>query len=51
LAIPAAFVRTNGIVFSADGKTLYVTDGGSLVAFDVTGLGLLTNRRCRLCRG
>jgi sugar lactone lactonase YvrE len=49
LAIPAAFVRTNGIVFSADGKTLYVTDGGSLVAFDVTGLG--TNRRCRLCRG
>jgi gluconolactonase len=38
-------LRTNGIVFSPDEKTLYVTNGGALVAFDVTGPGMLSNRR------
>jgi sugar lactone lactonase YvrE len=38
-------LRTNGIVFSPDRKTLYVTNGGALVAFDVAGPGLLANRR------
>jgi len=38
-------IRTNGIAFSPDDKTLYVTNGGSLVAFDVEGPGTLTNRR------
>jgi gluconolactonase len=32
-------------VFSPDEKTLYVTNGGSLVAFDVKGPGVLANRR------
>jgi gluconolactonase len=43
--VEADNLRTNGIVFSPDGKTLYVTNGGSLVAFDVKGPGMLTNRR------
>jgi len=38
-------LRTNGVVFSPDDKTLYVTNGGSVVAFDVTGPGTLANRR------
>ena len=38
-------IRTNGIAFSPDYKTLYVTNGGTLVAFDVEGPGMLTNRR------
>jgi gluconolactonase len=38
-------IRTNGIVFSLDDKTLYVTNGGTLVAFEVKGPGMLTNRR------
>ena len=38
-------LRTNGIAFSPDDKTLYVTNGGSLVAFDVKGPGVLDNRR------
>jgi gluconolactonase len=45
VTVAADNLRTNGIVFSPDGKTLYVTNGGSLVAFEVTGPGLLTNRR------
>lgn len=43
--VAADNLRTNGIVFSPDEKTLYVTNGGALVAFNVTGPGLLTNRR------
>lgn len=38
-------LRTNGIVFSLDYKTLYVTNGNQLVAFDVEGPGKLSNRR------
>lgn len=36
---------TNGIVLSADEKTLFVTNGGTLAAFDVKGDGSLTNQR------
>jgi gluconolactonase len=45
VTVAADNLRTNGIVFSPDEKTLYVTNGGTLVAFDVTGPGVLTNRR------
>ena len=45
VTVAAENLRTNGIVFSPDEKTLYVTNGGSLVAFDVQGPGMLTNRR------
>lgn len=38
-------LRTNGIMFSPDDKVLYVTNGNSIVAFDVKGPGMLTNRR------
>ncbi len=38
-------LRTNGIAFSPDDKTLYVTNGNSIVAFDVKGAGILANRR------
>ena len=38
-------IRTNGIIFSLDERTLYVTNGGTLVAFDVQGPGVLANRR------
>lgn len=38
-------IRTNGIAFSPDDKTLYVTNGGTVVAFDIQGPGMLTNRR------
>ena len=37
-------LNTNGIVFSPDDKTLYVTNGGTIVAFDVIGPGMLANR-------
>jgi gluconolactonase len=43
--VAAENLRTNGIVFSPDRKTLYVTNGGALVAFEVTAPGMLTNRR------
>ncbi len=36
---------TNGIMLSADEKTLFVTNGGTLAAFDVKGDGSLTNQR------
>lgn len=36
---------TNGIILSADEKTLYVTDGADLDAFDVQPDGSLTNQR------
>ena len=45
VTVAADNLRTNGIVFSPDGKTLYVTNGGTLVAFDETGPGVLTSRR------
>lgn len=45
VTVAADNIRTNGIAFSPDDKTLYVTDGGTLVAFDVQGPGMLTNRR------
>jgi gluconolactonase len=38
-------LATNGVILSADEKTLYVTNGQSLVAFDVRGDGSLTNQR------
>ncbi len=51
VTVAAENVRTNGIVFSPDDKTLYVTNGGggqtpaTIVAFDVKGPGMLANRR------
>lgn len=45
VAVIAGNIRTNGILFSLDYKTLYVTDGGQLVAFDVQAPGQLANRR------
>jgi gluconolactonase len=45
VTVVADNIRTNGIAFSPDDKTLYVTNGGTLVAFDVEGPGVLTNRR------
>jgi gluconolactonase len=36
---------TNGIILSTDEKTLYVTDGANLDAFDVQPDGSLTNQR------
>ncbi len=38
-------LRTNGIMLSPDEKTLYVTNGGVLVAFDVQTDGSLTRQR------
>lgn len=38
-------LRTNGVILSADEKTLYVTSGPTLVAFDVQADGSLTNQR------
>jgi gluconolactonase len=38
-------IRSNGIILSPDEKTLYVTNGGTLVAFDVQPDGSLTNQR------
>ena len=38
-------LRTNGIVLSPDEKTLYVTNGPAVAAFDVQANGMLTNRR------
>jgi gluconolactonase len=37
--------RSNGIILSADEKTLYVTNGDSVAAFDVRPDGSLTNQR------
>jgi gluconolactonase len=45
VAVVGEDLRTNGIAFSPDDKTLYVTNGASLVAFDVKGPGTLANRR------
>ena len=38
-------LATNGIILSADEKTLYVTNAGSVVAFDVQPDGSLKNQR------
>jgi len=38
-------LTTNGIILSADEKTLYVTNGATLAAFDVQKDGSLTNQR------
>jgi gluconolactonase len=38
-------LNTNGINLSPDEKTLYVTNGATIVAFDVKGPGKLANRR------
>jgi gluconolactonase len=38
-------LRTNGIILSRDEKTLYVTNGGTLVALDVQPDGSVTNQR------
>ena len=38
-------IRTNGIMLSADGRTLYVTNGQEVVAFDVRENGVTRNRR------
>ena len=45
VSVMADNINTNGIIFSPDDKTLYVTNGGTIVAFDVTGPGVLSNRR------
>jgi gluconolactonase len=38
-------LRTNGVILSPDEKTLYVTNGQTLVAFDVQADGSLKNQR------
>lgn len=38
-------LRTNGVVLSPDETTLYVTNGASIVAFDVRADGSLANQR------
>ena len=38
-------LTTNGIILSPDEKTLYVSNGGSVAAFDVQPDGSLTNQR------
>ena len=38
-------LRTNGIMLSRDEKTLYVTNGAALVAFDVAASGGVANQR------
>ena len=45
VAVVADNLRTNGIAFSPDDRTLYVTNGGALVAFDVRAPGVIANRR------
>ena len=38
-------IRANGIMLSGDERTLYVTDGRSILAFDIRPDGLVENRR------
>ena len=38
-------IRANGIMLSPDERVLYVTNGGSVLAFDVQSDGGVTNRR------
>ena len=44
-AVAVDEIRTNGIMLSADGRTLYVTNGAEVVAFDVGPGGSTRNRR------
>jgi sugar lactone lactonase YvrE len=45
VTVMAGNLRTNGIVFSLDYKTLYVTNGNQIVEFEVEEPGKLENRR------
>ena len=51
VTVAAENIRTNGILFSLDDRTLYVTNGANgqtpatIVAFDVKAPGVLANRR------
>ena len=45
ITLLAENIRTNGIVLSADEKTLYVTNGPTLAVFDIAAPGKLSNRR------
>jgi gluconolactonase len=38
-------IRSNGIMLSPDERTLYVTNGGSVFAFDIQPDGTVNNRR------
>jgi gluconolactonase len=38
-------LRTNGIILSPDEKTLYITNGGAIAAFDVQADGSVRNQR------
>ena len=38
-------LRTNGVILSPDEKTLYVTNGQAIAAFDVQATGALANQR------
>lgn len=38
-------LNTNGVILSPDERTLYVTNGGTLAAFDVAANGSLSNQR------
>jgi gluconolactonase len=38
-------IRSNGIMLSPDEKTLYVTNGGVILAFDIQSDGIVNNRR------
>jgi len=38
-------IRSNGIMLSPDEKTLYVTNGGTILAFDIQADGSVNNRR------
>jgi gluconolactonase len=44
-AVAADNIRPNGIALSADNRRLFVTNGASVVVYDVTGPGKLENRR------
>ncbi|MEO6340826.1 MAG: SMP-30/gluconolactonase/LRE family protein [Caulobacteraceae bacterium] len=45
MVVLAENLRTNGVALSPDDKTLYVTNGPTVVAFDIAGPGALVNRR------
>jgi len=38
-------IRSNGIMLSPDEKTLYLTNGGGILAFDIQSNGTVNNRR------
>jgi gluconolactonase len=45
LSVIAKDLRPNGITFAPDGKTLFVTNGREIVAYDVSATGAPSNRR------